>query len=133
MPTPLREGIPDLTFIDEAGAPARPAPHHGRHGRAREHHLPRHHRGAPGPVLEAGLRASGPGADFHLGYSPERIDPGNTTYTLVNTPKVVSGIDAASLAKVQGFYDRIVDTHRAGDDARRRPSSPSSSRTPSGT
>ena len=60
------------------------------------------------PALEAGsgLKA---GDDFHLGYSPERIDPGNQTHTLVNTPKVVSGIDAASLAKVQGFYDRIVE------------------------
>jgi nucleotide sugar dehydrogenase len=60
------------------------------------------------PLLEAGsgLRA---GADFHLGYSPERIDPGNATYRLENTPKVVSGIDAASLEHVRAFYDRIVE------------------------
>jgi UDP-N-acetyl-D-glucosamine dehydrogenase len=48
------------------------------------------------------------GADFHLGYSPERIDPGNATWTLVTTPKVVSGIDADSLAAVQAFYRSIV-------------------------
>jgi UDP-N-acetyl-D-glucosamine dehydrogenase len=61
-----------------------------------------------GPILEAesGLSA---GTDFHLGYSPERIDPGNRDFTLVNTPKVVSGIDPASLAHVQGFYDSIVE------------------------
>src|SRR5690606_15382395 len=49
------------------------------------------------------------GTDFHLGYSPERIDPGNRTHTLVTTPKVVSGIDEASLAKERGFYDRLVE------------------------
>ena len=43
------------------------------------------------PILEAesGLRA---GVDFHLAYSPERVDPGNTTWTLANTPKVCGGI-----------------------------------------
>ncbi|MBA3280635.1 MAG: nucleotide sugar dehydrogenase, partial [Acidimicrobiia bacterium] len=59
------------------------------------------------PLLErvSGLRA---GADFQLGYSPERIDPGNAAWTLENTPKVVSGIDAASLARIKDFYDRVV-------------------------
>jgi UDP-N-acetyl-D-glucosamine dehydrogenase len=43
------------------------------------------------PILEAesGLRA---GVDFHLAYSPERVDPGNATWTLANTPKVCGGI-----------------------------------------
>ncbi len=50
------------------------------------------------------------GDDFHVGYSPERIDPGNPTWGLVNTPKVVSGIDAASLASVQSFYDGLIQT-----------------------
>ena len=61
------------------------------------------------PILEdgSGLVA---GADFHLGYSPERIDPGNSTWTLVTTPKIVSGVDGASLAAVQAFYDTVVDT-----------------------
>ena len=60
------------------------------------------------PILEAGSGLTA-GRDFHLGYSPERIDPGNVTHTLVTTPKVVSGIDEASLAAVRGFYDRLVD------------------------
>lgn len=60
-----------------------------------------------GPILEAGSRlAAGP--DFHLGYSPERVDPGNRTWRRENTPKVVSGVDRASLAAVQGFFDTIV-------------------------
>ena len=54
---------------------------------------------------ESGLRA---GADFHLGYSPERIDPGNAHFRLQDIPKVVSGVSAASLAAVQGFYDTMV-------------------------
>ena len=55
---------------------------------------------------ESGLRA---GVDFFLGYSPERIDPGNPTWTFENTPKVVSGIDAASLRGVEAFYGTLVD------------------------
>lgn len=59
------------------------------------------------PLLEhgSGLRA---GRDFHVGYSPERIDPGNRKWGFVETPKVVSGIDAASLAAVTRFYDDLV-------------------------
>ncbi len=49
------------------------------------------------------------GADFHLGYSPERIDPGNKEWRFENTPKVVSGIDAASLAAVEHLYGRLVE------------------------
>ena len=61
------------------------------------------------PILErvSGLRA---GADFHVGYSPERIDPGNSQWGFVQTPKVVSGIDVDSLATIKGFYDGLVDT-----------------------
>ncbi|MGH3851537.1 MAG: nucleotide sugar dehydrogenase, partial [Pseudonocardiaceae bacterium] len=61
------------------------------------------------PILEdgSGLVA---GVDFHLGYSPERIDPGNPEFNLVNTPKVVSGINPISLEAVAGFYDSIVTT-----------------------
>jgi UDP-N-acetyl-D-glucosamine dehydrogenase len=109
VPTPLKEGVPDLSFIEEAGTM-----------------LARHlHSGAtvvlesttyPGttvellvPILEAGSGLVA-GDAFHVGYSPERIDPGNPTWNLVNTPKVVSGIDAASLASVQAFYDGLVET-----------------------
>jgi UDP-N-acetyl-D-glucosamine dehydrogenase len=49
------------------------------------------------------------GRDFHLGYSPERIDPGNATWHFVNTPKVVSGIDQDSLEAVRSFFGRLVD------------------------
>ena len=60
------------------------------------------------PILEAasGLVA---GTDFHVGYSPERIDPGNKTWGFVETPKVVSGITPASLEAVKAFYDQLVN------------------------
>jgi UDP-N-acetyl-D-glucosamine dehydrogenase len=60
------------------------------------------------PLLEggAGLVA---GRDFHLGFSPERIDPGNLAWTLVTTPKIVSRIGQASLEAIRAFYDTVVD------------------------
>ena len=50
------------------------------------------------------------GRDFHVGYSPERIDPSNTTWNFVNTPKIVSGVDEASQTAVANFYGSLVDT-----------------------
>jgi UDP-N-acetyl-D-glucosamine dehydrogenase len=50
------------------------------------------------------------GRDYRLGYSPERINPGDTVHTFKATPKIVSGIDQASLEAVQEFYDTLVDT-----------------------
>lgn len=108
VPTPLREGAPDLSFIEDAAR--------GLSGELKE--------GAtvilesttyPGttaellvPILEqgSGLRA---GQQFYVGYSPERIDPGNVTWNFQSTPKVVSGIDSASLAQVDAFYSLLVD------------------------
>jgi UDP-N-acetyl-D-glucosamine dehydrogenase len=62
-----------------------------------------------GPLLE---RASGmkTGRDFRLGYSPERIDPGNSIWKLENTPKVVSGIDPPSTEAVQRLLASLIDT-----------------------
>lgn len=66
------------------------------------------------PVLArvSGLRA---GIDFHVGYSPERINPGDKEHTLSRIIKVVSGDDAATLARVASAYERIVPAgvHRA--------------------
>ena len=109
VPTPLREGVPDLSYIE---------------GSART--LARFLRPEATVVLESttypgtttelvrdileegsGLTA---GIDFHLGYSPERIDPGSDSWNVVNTPKVVSGIDDASLKAVLEFYGRLCET-----------------------
>lgn len=109
VPTPLRDGAPDLRFIESAAAILGPHVRPGCCVVLESTTYPGTTEELVGPLLAtaSGLR---PGVDFHLGYSPERIDPGNVTWRLENTPKVVSGVDAASLVAVQGFYDRIVDT-----------------------
>ncbi len=108
VPTPLAEGVPNLSYIEEA---ARSLSRHLRPGGTvvlESTSYPGTTEELVGPILEEGSGLVA-GADFHLGYSPERIDPGNPDWRLENTPKVVSGIDAPSLEAVQGFYDRIVD------------------------
>ena len=60
------------------------------------------------PILEAtGLTA---GRDFHLAFSPERIDPGNPVYGMRNTPKVVGGHTSACTDAAAAFYGRFVET-----------------------
>lgn len=109
VPTPLRDGAPDLRFIESAATMLAAHVRPGCCVVLESTTYPGTTEELVGPLLAA---ASGlqPGVDFHLGYSPERIDPGNATWRLENTPKVVSGVDGASLAAVQGFYDRIVET-----------------------
>jgi len=46
---------------------------------------------------------------FFVGYSPERIDPGNEIWKFKNTPKIVSGINEKSLLKIKKFYESIID------------------------
>lgn len=48
--------------------------------------------------------------DFRLAFSPERIDPGNATWGLKNTPKVVGGVTPASSEAAAAFYGTFVDT-----------------------
>lgn len=109
VPTPLKESLPDLTFIEES---AKSLAVHLTAGAT----VVLESTTYPGtteelliPILEQGSGLTA-GRDFHVGYSPERIDPGNKVWGFVETPKVVSGIDEASLDKVRAFYDRLVDT-----------------------
>ncbi|MFI6981785.1 nucleotide sugar dehydrogenase [Embleya sp. NPDC050154] len=108
VPTPLREGVPDLSYIEEC---ARTLARYLRPGACvvlESTTYPGTTEELVGPILEEGSGLTA-GRDFHLGYSPERIDPGNPTWNLVNTPKVVSGVDAASLAVVEDFYGSLID------------------------
>jgi UDP-N-acetyl-D-glucosamine dehydrogenase len=111
VPTPLSEGSPDLSYIESAGTSIAHALRPGATVILESTTYPGTTEELLGPLLEeqTGLLAGQPGG-FFLGYSPERIDPGNKTWTLVTTPKVVSGVNAESLAAVKGFFDHIVET-----------------------
>src|SRR5277367_6342537 len=59
------------------------------------------------PLLEeSGLAA---GRDFHLAFSPERVDPGRTDFTLRNTPKVLGGLTEACAQRAEELYGLICD------------------------
>jgi UDP-N-acetyl-D-glucosamine dehydrogenase len=101
VPTPLREGLDAATVL---------APH-VRRGTCvilESTTYPGTTTEVVAPLLEAGSQLVA-GEDFHLGYSPERIDPGNTVWTFERTPKLVSGINPESLEVVKAFYDNIVE------------------------
>ena len=50
------------------------------------------------------------GEDFHLCFSPERVDPGNVTWTTKNTPKVIGGLTPACSDAGAAFYERFIDS-----------------------
>lgn len=108
VPTPLRDGTPDLSFVEQAGLGIGPYLRPGCTVVLESTTYPGTTEELLRPLLEStsGLRSP---ADFHLGYSPERIDPGNRTWRLENTPKVVSGVDGPSLERVDTFYRRLVE------------------------
>ncbi len=108
VPTPLREGNPDLAHVEDAARTLARFLRQGSTVILESTTYPGTTEELLGPILEEGSGLVA-GEDFHLGYSPERIDPGNETWTLVSTPKVVSGVNDASLASVKAFFDRIVD------------------------
>ena len=117
VPTPLRDGVPDLSYVEACaemlGGHLRP----GATVVLESTTYPGTTEEVVQPILEkvSGLKA---GADFSLGFSPERIDPGNPTWNVINTPKIVSGVDETSLKKVKEFYDTVVETTVTVDSPR---------------
>jgi UDP-N-acetyl-D-glucosamine dehydrogenase len=108
VPTPLRDGAPDLSYIETAATTLARFLRPGATVVLESTTYPGTTEELVAPLLEAGSGLVA-GVDFFLGYSPERIDPGNREFTFVNTPKVVSGIDDASLAAVDRFYSSLVE------------------------
>ena len=107
VPTPLDEGRPDLSCVESAARALAPYLRPGCLVVLESTSYPGTTESLLVPCLEAGsgLRA---GADFQVGYSPERIDPGNERWTLETTPKLVSGIDERSLQRTDEFYRSLV-------------------------
>ena len=65
------------------------------------------------PILEkdSGLKC---GVDFKVGYSPERINPGDKVHRLENIRKIVSGMDEESLEEIKNVYDIVIDPGHQG-------------------
>jgi len=107
VPTPLRDSIPDLTAVLTAGAAVGRRMRPGTLVVLESTTYPGTTEEVLQPLLEQpGRRA---GQDFHLAFSPERIDPGNARFGLRNTPKLVGGVTPACAAAARDFYARLVD------------------------
>ena len=108
VPTPLRDGLPDLSYITSASSMIGPRIKKGSSVILESTTYPGTTSELVLPELER-LSNLVAGVDFFLGYSPERIDPGNPKFNFVNTPKLVSGINKASLEVISNFYKDLVD------------------------
>jgi UDP-N-acetyl-D-glucosamine dehydrogenase len=108
VPTPLTTARePDLTYLTDAAKSLAEVLREGQlvvlesttyPGTTRERLL---------PILEeSGLSA---GDDFHLAFSPERIDPGRTDHTIRTTPKLVGGITARCAERARELYSSVCD------------------------
>jgi len=108
VPTPLTDYQPDLSYVVNAAKTV-------GENLVKNQVVILESTTYPGTTLEvlipnlekmSGLKA---GEDFFVGYSPERIDPGNKVWKFKNTPKVISGINDVSSEKIQSFYESIID------------------------
>ncbi|MGH9119351.1 MAG: nucleotide sugar dehydrogenase [Acidimicrobiales bacterium] len=108
VPTPLRDGAPELEYVIGATKAIGTILAAGGCVVLESTTYPGTTEQLVVPLLEetSGLKA---GRDFSVGYSPERIDPGNPVWTIGTTPKIVSGIDQTSVERVRRFYATIVD------------------------
>jgi UDP-N-acetyl-D-glucosamine dehydrogenase len=109
VPTPLSDARePDLSYLEESAKPLAEVLRAGQLVVLESTTYPGTTRERLQPILEtSGLTA---GSDFHLAFSPERIDPGRTDYTVKTTPKLVGGITAESTEQARQLYAEICDT-----------------------
>jgi UDP-N-acetyl-D-glucosamine dehydrogenase len=109
LPTPLsthRE--PDLTIVESAAAEIASRLRKGQVVVLESTTYPGTTRESLQPILErSGMKA---GEDFHLAFSPERVDPGRTDWTTKNTPKLVGGLTPACTERAVELYRSAVDT-----------------------
>ena len=109
LPTPLsshRE--PDLSIVESAAAEIAPRLRNGQIVVLESTTYPGTTRESLQPILEgSGMKA---GEDFHLAFSPERVDPGRTDWTTKNTPKLVGGLTPTCTERAVELYRSAVDT-----------------------
>ncbi|MFL5944728.1 MAG: nucleotide sugar dehydrogenase [Gaiellaceae bacterium] len=109
VPTPLsRQREPDLSYIERAARDLAPHVREGQVIVLESTTYPGTTREVLQPLLEqgSGLKA---GTDFHVAFSPERVDPGNREYTTKTTPKIVGGINEASAQAAAALYRKAID------------------------
>lgn len=108
VPTPLTDYQPDLSYVKAAARTI-------AENISKDQVIILESTTYPGTTIEVlipeieSISELKAGKDFHVGYSPERIDPGNETWNFKNTPKVISGIDDSSTKKIKNFYEKIID------------------------
>ena len=109
VPTPLTSSRePDLTYlIDSATSLVRGAA--ARASSSCSSRRPTRARPASGCSRSSRSPGSPPARDFHLAFSPERIDPGRTDYTIRTTPKLVGGLTEACTERARELYGEICD------------------------
>ena len=108
VPTPLTDYQPDLSYVEAATKSIAENLTKGQIIILESTTYPGTTLEIVKPILEKNSSLLA-GEDFLLGYSPERIDPGNKEWTFKNTPKIVSGINEKSLKKISEFYNSIID------------------------
>ncbi|TVY04510.1 nucleotide sugar dehydrogenase [Cohnella terricola] len=109
VPTPVRSGnVPDLQYVESASRIVGSKLTHGSIVVFESTVYPGVTEEVCVPILEAesGLRC---GIDFKVGYSPERINPGDKVRKLENIVKIVSGMDGETLETVAKMYELIID------------------------
>jgi UDP-N-acetyl-D-glucosamine dehydrogenase len=113
VPTPLSiQREPDLSAIESAGRSIAPHLHEGHLVVLESTTYPGTTRDVLRPLLEEGSGMTA-GADFHLAFAPERVDPGRIDFTTRTTPKIVGGIDESSCEAAARFYQSVIDNvHR---------------------
>jgi UDP-N-acetyl-D-glucosamine dehydrogenase len=109
VPTPLRKTRdPDLSYVVQAVATVATVLRKGQLIILESTTYPGTTDEVVQPALEeGGLKA---GDDFYLAFSPERVDPGNPTFTTRNIPKVVGGVNEASTRAAVAFYSEMMET-----------------------
>jgi UDP-N-acetyl-D-glucosamine dehydrogenase len=108
VPTPLaNQREPDLTYVLDATRAVYRVLREGQLVVLESTTYPGTTRERLRPILEeSGLTA---GRDFHLAFSPERIDPGRTDYTIRTTPKIVGGLTQRCTERAAELYSEICD------------------------
>ena len=109
LPTPLNANRePDLTLVKDATEKLAGHLRRGQLVTLESTTYPGTTRDELAPILEAGSGLTA-GVDFHLAFSPERVDPGRTDYTTKSTPKVVGGLTPACTARALEVYGPALD------------------------